>query len=229
MQSIKWIRANHWRFSPSNLYEKYAVASFDRRHGVDTMLDVQLSDLRFDSPNKVFGRRYHATPPVSFKRVLARLNVDLSAYTFIDLGSGKGRTLLIAGDYPFKQTIGVEFGEELHLQAQRNIASYKATHQSRSHSLHMDATQFVFPEGPLIIYLFNPFGGTVLRQVLANIQQAASASKRKIFVIYLYLEDAAILAEFECLNLLFQWRRFDVFECIAPALPNTKPIHPTAD
>lgn len=212
-QAFAWVGKNHWRFSPMNLYEKFEKHRFDRRHGVDTHLDVALSDLRIDSPNKHLGKRYHATPPVSFRRILHRLRIDFADYTFIDMGSGKGRTLLLASDLPFKRVIGVEFGEELHRHAQRNIQLYKAGHGARSVSLHMDATQFVFPDGPLVIYLFNPFHGAVLRQVLANIVQAASTSKRKIFIVYLYLEDQEMLDEFTELVTIFRWRRFDVMEC----------------
>jgi tRNA G46 methylase TrmB len=32
-----------------------------------------------------------------------------SQYTFIDVGSGKGRVLFVAAEYPFRKVIGVEF------------------------------------------------------------------------------------------------------------------------
>jgi hypothetical protein len=210
----EWVERNHWRISPMNLYEKFERHRFDRRHGVETQLDVNLSDLSIDSPNKHRGSRYHATPPVSFKRALKRLKVDLADFTFIDFGSGKGRTLLLASDFPFKRIIGVEFGKELHRNALNNIQRYKAKHTSKIESIHVDATQFVLPDGPLILYFFNPFDGTVLRQVLANIRRAASISKRKIFVVYLYLENEDVLKESGQFVPVFRWQRFDAFECI---------------
>ncbi len=184
-QMVKWVGKNHWRFSPMNLYEKFERNRFDRKHGVDTQLDVLLADLSIDSPNKHYGRRYHATPPVSFKRILKKLKVDLTDYTFVDFGSGKGRTLLLASDFPFKKIIGVEFGEELHRQAVSNIGRYKAKHHANMESIHLDATQFAIPDGPLVFYFFNPFDAVVLRQVLDNIRRAACESKRKIFIVYL--------------------------------------------
>ena len=212
-QVLAWVGRNHWRFSPMNLYEKFEKHRFDRRHGVDTELDVKLSDLRIDSPNKQRGNKYHATPPVSFKRVLKRLKVDLADYTFVDFGSGKGRTLLLASDFPFKRIIGVEFGEELHRNALSNIQRYKARHNAPIESVHLDATQFVLPDGPLILYFFNPFDGIVLGQILANIQRAASASSRKIFIVYLYLENEGVIKESGQFVPVFRWHRFDAFEC----------------
>jgi len=47
--------------------------------------------------------------------------IDLSKFTFIDLGAGKGRALLMASDYLFQKIIGVEFMPELH-HARRKIS-----------------------------------------------------------------------------------------------------------
>ena len=184
---------------------------FDQKHGVDTQIDVQLTDLHIDSPNKRRGKRYHATPPVSFRRALKLLRVDFSEFTFIDIGSGKGRTLLLASDLPFKKIIGVEFGAELHAQAMINIQRYRASYTASTESVHVDATDFEFPDGPLVIYFFNPFDEIVLQQVLANISIAASASFRKIFIVYLYLENEEVFKGFKEFVPLFRWRRFDVF------------------
>ena len=192
---VAWVAKNHWRFSPMNLYEKFARERFDRRYQVDTQLDVNLSDLSIDSPNKHRGTRYHATPPVAFKRVLKKLKVDFSNYTLIDFGSGKGRTLLLASDFPFFKIIGVEFGAELHRYAVNNVERYKAKHTSPIESVHADATQLAIPDGPLILYFFNPFDGVVLRQVLVNIQRAAAVSNRRIFIVYLYLENENVIRE----------------------------------
>jgi SAM-dependent methyltransferase len=212
-QMVDWMGRNHWRFSPMNLYEKFEKHRFDRRYGVDTQLDVNLSDVSIDSPNKHRGARYHATPPVAFKRALKRLKVNLADYTFVDFGSGKGRTLLLASDFPFKRIIGVEFGKELHQHALSNIARYKAKHHSQIESIHADATQFVLPDGPLVLYFFNPFDGIVLEQVLANIRHAATRSKRRIFILYLYLENEDVFRKSGQFVPVFHWHRFDAFEC----------------
>ena len=121
--------------------------------------------------------------------------------------------MLLASDFPFRRIIGVEFGEELHRCALSNIQRYKAKHNSQIESIHVDATQFALPDGPLILYFFNPFDGIILRQVLANIRRAASVSNRKIFIVYLYLENEDVFKESGHFVPVFRWHRFDVFEC----------------
>ena len=44
---------------------------------------------------------------------------DVSGYTFVDLGSGKGRMLFVAAERPFRRVIGVEFSRSLHAEAER--------------------------------------------------------------------------------------------------------------
>ena len=209
----RWIQNNWWRFSPLNIFEKFERHSFDLRYGTDTQNDVSLLDLRIDSPNKIHGIRYHATPPFSFRRVLKKINIDFSDYTFIDFGSGKGRTLLVASDFPFKRIVGVEFGEELHRCALSNIEKYKSTHNCQVKSIHADATQFRLPEGNLVIYFFNPFDDVILRQVLSNIKRAARSHATRVFIVYLYLQNKNVFHETGDFVSLFNWHKFNVFEC----------------
>src|SRR5258708_19178551 len=97
---------------------------------------------------------------------------DFSKFTFVDLGSGKGRVLLMASDYPFQRIIGVEFMPELHCAAIKNVASYSNDHQRCRHieAVCLDARDFQFPSGPLVVYLFNPFSEPTFAQILENLR-----------------------------------------------------------
>jgi hypothetical protein len=101
------------------------VSEFDREYGVDTDGKfggwTYLSDLDIPSPNWFDANDYAAIEPLRFKRVLAKLNIAFEDYTFVDYGSGKGRALLLASEFPFKRIIGLEFSPELHSIAEDNI------------------------------------------------------------------------------------------------------------
>lgn len=217
---LHWLRRNAWRFSPISLLEKRENRRFDLRHGTDTLTDVRLQGLDIASPNRQRGNRYHPTPPRALRQLLARLRIDATQFSFVDIGSGKGRVLLVASDLPFKRVVGVEFAEELHRIAQDNIARYVGgggSHDgadARVVSVKADATAYAFPDGALLLYLFKPFHAGVLREVLANVCQAAATRAEPVLVAYLYLEDErAVFDEFGCFEPLFSWRRFDVFAC----------------
>ena len=102
---------------------------------------------------------YQPVRPSVGRQALAWLPIqDFEGYTFVDVGSGKGRILLVAAEFPFQKIRGIEFAIELHRQAERNIARYRHSGQRCTdlESIDIDASHYVFPESKLILYLFNP-------------------------------------------------------------------------
>ena len=147
----------------------------------------------------MFHSEYQPTAPEAFHEMLDDLQTKLQQtpnangttltfrdFTFIDLGSGKGRTLLMASDYPFRRIVGVELLHSLHQIAQENLRLYKSESQKcfALESVCTDATAFIFPDAPLVLYLFNPFPESSMRRVLANLEQSLRAQPRPVFVLY---------------------------------------------
>src|SRR5436309_2710964 len=76
-------------------------ANFDREFNVDTTGLISLSGLDIDSPNWVHGENYGPTSPATFETIMGALRIDVSDFTFVDFGSGKGAVLLYASAFPF--------------------------------------------------------------------------------------------------------------------------------
>ena len=123
------------------------------------------------------------------------LPIRFQDYTFIDLGSGKGRALLMAAPYAFKRIMGVEFMPEWHWVAQENIRKLAAANPSAPamKSLCMDARDFEFPPEPLVVYLFNPFPEPVFVAVMERLRQSALTTPRPLFLAYRYTEFESLL------------------------------------
>ena len=211
-----WVRKEGWRYSPWQLYEKYADRTFDWKHGTDTRVLAELPALQIDSPNKRHGQRYQASPVFSLRRVLRRLDIDFSDFSFVDFGSGKGRTLLLAGEFPFKQVTGVEFSAQLNASAAGNISAYRKRQAGGVATLHCDATAFELPPDNLVLYFFNPFKEAVLSTVLANICASIRLQPRRIIIVYLFLESPQLLDGVAGLRLRECWHRFRIYELAAP-------------
>jgi hypothetical protein len=142
------------------------------------------------------GHEYLAIRPRGARAALADLPVrNYADYTFVDLGSGKGRMLFLAAEYPFRRIIGVELARELHEAALQNIRRYRSPKQRcrEIESIYMDAANYVFPDQPLVISLFNPFGPSVLREVLDRLNASAAAHPREVILILLYPEAARVI------------------------------------
>lgn len=159
---------------------------FDERFGVDTAGIVHLGGLHIASSNWIHGLQYQPIGTPDFQSLLAPTGIDIASATFVDLGSGKGRAVLLAIQLPFKRIVGVEFSEELNAIAEKNLRIFPAA-ERRCQDVALllgDAAQFVFPDGPLVIYLYNPFEIPVMQQVVANIAAAYRANPRPMVVLY---------------------------------------------
>jgi SAM-dependent methyltransferase len=209
-----------------------AVASiedrwFDATHRVHTSGNAAVRN-----PSEVVGeiRDGEAYVPVraaNARAALAELPIqDLSTFTFIDLGSGKGRMLFLAAELPFKKVLGVEYSTLLHRQALENIATHRRSRQRAGsiESIHADAAQFVFPADPLVLYLFNPFGPEVITRVLANLRQSLLNRPRQVIVLLLWPENSRLFGATDFLDLHSQNRRHHIYvskPCQAPKAPNS--------
>jgi SAM-dependent methyltransferase len=138
----------------------------------------------------MFHSEYQPTEPGAFHEMLdslrGRSGIDFRDFTFVDLGSGKGRTLLMASDYAFRRITGVELLPALHKVAQDNLAQYKNAAQKcfMLESICADANDFPFPDDPLVIYMFNPLPESGMRRVCANLEQSLRTRPRPIYVLY---------------------------------------------
>ena len=159
---------------------------WDRRHGVDTAGSIQLETLTIAGPNQKFGNECVCTSPHSFDFMMRSLPRSVAGYTFVDVGSGKSRTLLLASRYDFARIVGVEFAHELVECSKRNIARFRSDWQ-RCRDLAVveaDAAQFAFPETPLVLFFYNPFTRDVFDGVLANIVKSLRTKPRDCTIIY---------------------------------------------
>ena len=129
---------------------------------------------------------YQPTEPALFREMMAALPIDFREFTFIDIGSGKGRALLLALEYPFRRVVGIELIAELHRAAEENIRAYhSATQQCRQiESVLVDARVFEFPEAPLVLYFFNPLPESALSEVLLHLGKSIGRAPRSCWAVY---------------------------------------------
>jgi SAM-dependent methyltransferase len=140
--------------------------------------------------------------------------MDYSQYTFIDMGSGKGRMLFVAAEYPFRRVIGVEFSNDLHQEALANIKRYRYRGQRcvDIDSVHADAAEFEFPNENLVVYMFNPFGPEVMTRMLANLERSVERHPRHVIVMMLWPLHADLVARIPIMRVYRQTRRHHIYQ-----------------
>lgn len=171
-------------FIPSRRRRRFGDIDYDWDYRVDT--SEATLDWRTRLRALLTGGPYQPSEPALFRQMLDAVPADYSQFTFLDLGSGKGRALLMASDFPFRRILGVELVPELHRIALDNIRKYHSPAQlcHTIESCCADAAEFVFPREPLVLYLFNPFPQSLLRRFLANLEESLRQSPRPVFLLY---------------------------------------------
>lgn len=189
--------------------EKHAVLMhpFDAEFGTDTGGMIYAEELRDNRGRRsVYNAAYYGTAPSIFHQALARLEIDCEGYTFVDLGAGKGRIILLASNFAFRQIIGVEFSQELQKVACENIFRYhpasRLCHDVRC--ILGDACDFIFPPGPLVVFMWNSFVGPIFERVLSNLEDSLQREPREIYFLYLKPDCAARLDASPCLHKLWE-------------------------
>jgi SAM-dependent methyltransferase len=180
---------------------------FDLEHNIETSVRIHETDLDIADPNWIHASAYFPTPSRFLKEALAGLDIRFEDFTFVDLGSGKGRVLFMASEFPFCRIIGVEVSPGLHAAARRNIASYKGVQRCNDiHPVCMDFTKFVFPEAPLFIFLYNPASPYLINVVARNLMRSLNKRPREAWILYVtphkevFAEALNRVREGECLG-----------------------------
>ncbi len=196
------------RRSPRHIHppkDYVAVHPFDKEFGVETSGLLFAEDLPSGTRKDLNNNGYFGIAPSAFRQILHRLAMDFERFDFVDLGSGKGRALLIASEYPFRSITGVELSPRLHAISLANLAAFTGPQRCKDvRSVRGDATEFAFPSGPLVVYLWNSFDGPVFTAVIAQLEASLAREPREIFILYVEPNLDSVLEASSCWRKL--WR-----------------------
>lgn len=167
-----------------------AEVLYERRYGVRTSEQVNLD--AHDEVNIGYT-------PMNWRQLKWALPVRSVGPddVFIDIGSGKGRAVLVAAvDYPFGRVIGVELTRELHETAERNMAA--AAGKLRAGKVELvraDVREYRIPDDVTVVFLNNPVRGSIFVSVLDSISASQKRRPRPMRLIYHNpAEEEALLA-----------------------------------
>jgi len=186
---------------------------FDRRFNIDTCYSEDEDRLQTNDSDIYFD--YDPVKVSTFTKAIQCLKIRYEDFTFIDIGSGKGRALLMATSYPFKEIIGIEMFPYFKEIAERNIVAFRNVEQKCFNIKieNFEATAYPLPQEKTVFFLFNPFNGEVLIKFLSNMKNSLSISPREIFLIYLYPLYPEPLEKADFLTLLKEEEGYDEYTC----------------
>jgi SAM-dependent methyltransferase len=138
---------------------------FDLAHGTETSVMVDTWNLDAQSPNLRIAVKYQGVNPDVLRFAFGLLPIETFGFPFIDLGCGKGRGLILAHEAGYRNLIGIDFSRKLLDVAKNNLDSCGIAAQLH----HEDADNFMFPQEPCVVYLYNPFGERLISRIANRI------------------------------------------------------------
>jgi len=155
---------------------------WERRAGIDTggLIPIETLVANWDGFHDYFpsSRR-------TFHRLMQHVDIQAGRDVFLDIGSGKGRALLMAAQYPFKRIVGIEVSAELSVAARRNLARWSGRRACSHIEIYTcDAAEFPIPNDATVLYFYNPFHGPTLHAVFDAIARSQASAPRRLWILF---------------------------------------------
>lgn len=169
---------------------------FDILNGIDTSR-VSKSELFGENSDFEYCNLHVPTFTSRIKlalKTLIKLNEGVLNFNFIDLGSGKGKVLILAHKMGFKKIFGVEISSNLNKICKKNLKKMKIYNVE---VLEQDASTLkILPENS-VFYFYNSFEKQILDKVLDNIYQSLKKQKKKCYIICIDLKSLVDYKKFQ--------------------------------
>ncbi len=182
------------------LKDGYTVHPFDAEFGVRTSGLIVGRHLKAGHRHDRHATAYYGVAPSVLVALVKRWQrsgpaARLANTTFVDLGAGMGRAVLLASRLGFKEAVGVELHPALAGMARKNVELWQAGGMDRGpmRIVEGDVVEFALPEGPVLAFLFNPFGAAVLRRLLKAWRKGSAGRAGAFDLLYVNNEQERVL------------------------------------
>jgi hypothetical protein len=126
--------------------------------------------------------------PSIVRHALSQLG-DVSGRTFIDIGCGKGRPMIVATEFPFDAVLGYDIAAPLVDIANRNaeIVARRFPGRTAMRAFVDDATRMPLPSEDIVAFFFNPFGAELMTIMRQKFEAAlADHTIERLTIVYIY-------------------------------------------
>jgi SAM-dependent methyltransferase len=156
--------------------------------------------LKSGHPHDRHATAYYGIAPSVFQAMVrkwrkSRPQSPIEDFSFVDIGAGMGRAVLLAAQLPFREASGVELNPALVRIARRNLAVWRSSGRAQAPMKMIcgDAAEFALPAGPCLAFLFNPFGAPVMRRLLAAWSKSLAGRSGQLDILYINNEQEHVL------------------------------------
>ncbi len=168
------------------IFSIYHEIRGERKYNINTSRLDDLKHVIVKGNNRKDAEIYQGASYYMLEKIFTQLRKLNAPDDIIDVGSGKGRVMVVAAHYGFTTITGIDFALALCREAENNcMVISRLFPLAKWKVLHADAADFRFRKHDHVFFFFNPFKETVMSEVIKNILQSVKECPRKIFVIYM--------------------------------------------
>lgn len=132
---------------------------FDLNSGVETR------KRKIYNSNEFFDYMPSYKKTVTNALLYLKKNYQLKHYNFLDIGCGKGKTMILASKYSFKQITGYEIDKDVFSVLKKNINQKKF----RNFKVYNKSIKISEIENNSVIYFYNPFNEELSKRLFDEI------------------------------------------------------------
>ena len=182
---------NYWFFVGINW--NFRLAFFTIFHEIRGELTYKLDTIKLDrlknitvkSDSPEHSSIYQACNYYILEKGLKYLESINENKNITDFGCGKGRVLVVAAHYGFKNITGIDFAKALCVSAEHNIQKTRPLYPAAKFTIVCeDAAKYTIEKEQNVFFFFNPFDEVIILAVVKNILSSLKENPRKIYIMY---------------------------------------------
>jgi SAM-dependent methyltransferase len=179
-----WYVATNWNIWMA-FFMVYDNIRGSLRYGTNTFIPVELKDLTITNGDRKKASRYEAVSFYMLEKLLSAFQKVSGLKSIIDLGSGKGRVLMVAPHFGFTNITGIDFAKELCEQATANMKEKEKQFPGiRWNIINENVEHYEIRNEDSVFFMFNPFTEVVLKNFLEKLDQSCHQFPRSIYFLY---------------------------------------------
>jgi SAM-dependent methyltransferase len=179
-----WYVATNWNLWMA-FFMVYDNIRGSLKYGSNTFVPVELKNLTITNGERKKASRYEAVSFYMLEKLLSAFQKVSGLTSIVDLGSGKGRVLMVAPHFGFTDITGIDFAKELCLQANMNMREKEKEFPNiRWRVINENVENYDIGGSDSVFFMFNPFTEVVLKGFLEKLDHSCHQFPRRIYFLY---------------------------------------------
>ncbi len=178
-----WYFASNWDPRLAFFLLRHEVRG-EKKYGISTSRPAELKDLTIRNGDTRHSSRYEAANYYILEKLLEKMTTLVTPGNFVDLGCGKGRAMVVAAHYGFKNIKGIDFAEEVCAEATHNMETLSRKRRFDYSVICANVLDYSIQPEDTVFFMFNPFTNNIITGFLDNLEDSLLHHPRDVYFLY---------------------------------------------